>query len=348
MTTTSPSAELTAEADRRSAEARAAATKREAERPIPGGPVRWFARTFADVIRKSDRDRVLGLASENAFMAVLTVFPTLLVVAAVLGQLGLLIGEANALKVENAVLDFLGRLLTDQADGAIDTARGLFRTGGNTLTLASTLALVSLAMAFAGVINTVTIAYDVHDRRGWWKRRGLGLLVGLGSVLTGAIVVTLIVVGPLFGRGVDIVTGIGLGQEYEFLWSYVRWPVAFLSLVLWATTMFHICPDRPGRWRQGLPGGLLTAIFWLAASVGFNVYLELVVRSSPVLGALGGGLILMTWFYLLCLGLLGGAELNAVLLARQACRESATPERPAARAADDVRLTRPPDRASPS
>ncbi|MCA1713039.1 MAG: YihY/virulence factor BrkB family protein [Actinobacteria bacterium] len=320
---TSPSAALTEESDRRSAEARAAATRAEAARPTPGSPVRWFVRTVADVIRKSDRDRALGLAAENAFMAVLTVFPTLLVVAAILGQLGLIIGEGNATRVENSVLDFLGRLLTDQADGALSTARGLFRTGGNTLTLASVLALVSLAQAFAGVINTVTLVYDVHDRRGWWKRRGLGLVVGLGSALTGAVVVTLVVVGPLFGRGVDVVTRIGLGSEYQFLWSYLRWPVAVVSLVLWATTLFHICPDRQGTWRQGLPGGLLTAVFWLAASVGFNVYLELVVRSSPVLGALGGGLILMTWFYLLCLGLLVGAELNAILLARRAAR--ATP-----------------------
>lgn len=318
---TTPSAALTAEADRRSAEARAAATKAEASRPAARGPVRWVLRTIADVWRKANRDRVLGLAAENAFMAVLTVFPTLLVVAAVLGQLAVVIGEHNAQRVEKAVIDFLNRLLTNQASGAIDTVKHLFDVSGNTLTLALALAVVSVAMAFAGVINTVTIAYDVHDTRGWWKRRWLGLLVGLGSVITGAVVVTLVVVGPLFGRGVDIVTKIGLSQEYDFLWSYLRWPVAFLSLVVWATTAFHICPDRQDSWRSGLSGGLLTAVFWLAASVGFNVYLELVVRASPLLGALGGGLILMTWFYLLCLGLLVGAELNAVLLARRVSRE---------------------------
>jgi membrane protein len=277
-------------------------------------------RTVADVWRKSNRDRVLGLAAENAFMAVLTVFPTLLVVAAVLGQLAVVIGEDNAMHVENAVVDFLGRLLTSQAQPVIDTAHNLFRTGGNILTLASLLAVASLAQAFAGVLNTVTLVYDVHDHRGWWYRRWLGLLIGVGSVLTGAIVVTLIVVGPLFGRAETIVTGIGLSEAYASLWSYARWPVAFLSLVLWATTLDHVCPDRQGSWRSGLPGGLLTAVFWLAASVGFNVYLELVVRSSPILGALGGGLILMTWFYLLCLGLLVGGELNAILLARKAAR----------------------------
>jgi membrane protein len=312
---------LTAEADRRSAEARAAATKAEASRPAARGPVRWVLRTIADVWRKANRDRVLGLAAENAFMAVLTVFPTLLVVAAVLGQLAVVVGEHNAQRVETAVIDFLNRLLTNQASGAIDTVKHLFDRSGNTLTLALALAVVSVAMAFAGIINTVTIAYEVHDTRGWWKRRWLGLLVGLGSVITGAVVVTLVVVGPLFGRAADIVTSIGISEEYDFLWSYLRWPVAFLSLVVWATTMFHLCPDRQDSWRSGLPGGLLTAVFWLAASVGFNVYLELVIRASPLLGALGGGLILMTWFYLLCLGLLVGAELNAVLLARRASRD---------------------------
>jgi uncharacterized BrkB/YihY/UPF0761 family membrane protein len=64
----------------------------EAARPQPHGHVRRFARLLADVWRKSDRDRILGLAGENAFMGVLTVFPTLLVFAAVLGQLEGVIG----------------------------------------------------------------------------------------------------------------------------------------------------------------------------------------------------------------------------------------------------------------
>lgn len=307
-------------AERRSAVARSAATAREAARPLPRDPVRWFVRTVADIARKSDRDRVFGLAAENAFMAVISIFPTLLVVAAVFGQLGVIIGQNNADRVERSVLDGLDRLLTNQAAPAIATARQLFETGGNVLTVASVLALVSIATAFAGIINTVTLVYDVHDRRGWWRRRGLGLLVGLGSVLTGAIVVTLVVVGPLFGKAEDIVGSVGLSDAYSVLWSFARWPVAFLSLVLWATTLDYLCPDRQDRWHAGLPGGLLTAVLWLAASIGFNVYLEVAVRRSPILGALGGGLILLSWFYLLALALLFGATLNTVLLARKAQR----------------------------
>jgi membrane protein len=312
-------------AERRSAAARSAATMQEAARPLPKGFVRRSARLVADVWRKSDRDRILGLAGENAFMGVLTVFPTLLVFAAVLGQLEGVIGADNADRVKTAISDFLNQVLTSSAGGVDDTVSSLFKTNGNALTLALVIALGSVAQAFASVLNTVTLAYDVHDHRGWWHRRFIGLGLGIGSVLTGAVLVTAFVIGPLFGRE-DVVKSVGLSDDFTFVWAYVRYPVAFLALVAWATTLFYVCADRPARWRAGLPGGFVTAFLWGAASVGFSTYLKIVVPRSPILGALGGGLILMTWFYLLCLSLLIGAELNATLLARR--KISSTVPRP--------------------
>ena len=302
---------------RQASELRASYTAREAARAPAGDPVRWFFRTVVEVVHKADRDRMLGLAAETAFFAVLTLFPALLVVAAVLGQLSLLIGTANARRVEDGVLDFLDTVLTDAASSAVETVRELFDSSGGALTFASLLALFSLSTAFATLVNTVNIAYDVPETRGWWRRRFLGLLLGVGTVLTGALAVTLLVVGPLFGRAEDVVANLRLDAEYAVLWSYLRWPVAFLSLVVWATTMDHFAPARRSRWRDDLPGGLLTALLWLGASYGLNLYVSTVVTSSPVFGALGGGLILMSWIYLLCVALLAGAELNAILQARR-------------------------------
>jgi membrane protein len=312
-------------ADRRSAEARASATASEAARPLPRGHVRRLARLVADIFRKSDRDRLLGLAAENAFAALLCVFPMLIVVAAVLGQLSLVIGKGNADQVERETLDFLRDILTNSASPAIDTAESLFDTNGQTLTLALVLGLVSVAQAFASFINTVTLTYDVHDTRGWWHRRFLGLVLGIGSIVIAVVVITLVVVGPLFAAS-DVATSLGISDQFAFVFSYLRWPIAFVALILWATTMFHIAPDRAGPWRRGLPGALLAAVLWLLASIGFNIYLELSIDSSPVFSALGGGLIIITWLYLLCFGLLVGAELNAVLLARRVTLREAETE----------------------
>jgi membrane protein len=311
-------------AHRRSALGRAAATAAEAARPQPRSWAGRLVRLVADVWRKSDRDRILGLAGENAFMGVLTVFPTLLVFAAVLGQLSSVIGEDDTNRVKRAISDFLQTVLTSSATGVDKTVNDLFSTHGNAFTLALVIALGSVAQAFASVLNTVTLAYDVHDRRGWWHRRLIGLLLGLGSLLAGAVLITAFVVGPFFGRAGDVVAKVGISQDYGYVWANLRYPVAFLALVAWAATLFHLCPDRPARWRSGLPGALLTSFLWGALSLGLSSYLQIVVPRSPLLGALGGGLILMTWVYLLCLSLLVGAELNATLLARKAVR--AAPE----------------------
>jgi membrane protein len=311
----------------RQTQLRRAATQAEAARPPARGPVRWLVRLVLDVIRKADRDRMLGLSAETAFFAVLTLFPGLLAATAVLGQLSSFLGESAAQRVEQAVLDFLNRVLTQSASGVVQTVRGLFDSSGNALTVATLLALVSVSTAFATVVNTVTIAYDVPETRGWWRRRWLGLLIGTGTVITGAIAVTLVVVGPLFGRGLDIVTRLGLGQEYAVVWDWARYPVALLALVLWAATIYHLAPPVRSRWVGDLPGALLASLLWLAATVGLNVYLQVVVTRSPILGALGGGLILMTWFYLLCASLLIGAELNTILRTRRRHRRIVAAQR---------------------
>jgi membrane protein len=55
-------------------------------------------------------------------------------------------------------------------------------------------------------------------------------------------------------------------------------------------------------------------------SVGLGAYLRLAAAANQILGALGGGLILLVWLYLLALAILVGGELNAVLVARSAGR----------------------------
>jgi membrane protein len=111
---------------------------------------------------------------------------------------------------------------------------------------------------------------------------------------------------------------LGLSKDaFAFGWDYLRWPVLVLALIAWATTLCHVAPSRRTPWRRDLPGGVLAALLWLLASFGFNLYLRLVVRGNPVFGALGGGLIVMSWLYLLSLSMVLGGEVNALLLRRR-------------------------------
>ncbi|GAC1327671.1 MAG: hypothetical protein NVSMB13_14160 [Mycobacteriales bacterium] len=274
---------------------------------------------FVSLFWKCGDDRVLGLAAETAFFGVLSLFPGLLMIAAALGSLDTLLGANLAASVEAQVLDFLHLVLTDQASGAVTTIQQLFeRQQGGVLTFAFLLALITLSGAFAALVSSLNVVYGVPESRSWWFRRYLGIVLAAGTVLLGAVVLAIVVVGPLFGRGHRIARAIGLGDHDVIpYWGWLRWPVLLIVLVAWATTLCHVAPSRRTAWRRDLPGGALAAILWLIASYGFNVYLRLVVRGNPVFGALGGGLIVMSWLYLLSLSMVLGGEVNALLLRRR-------------------------------
>lgn len=263
------------------------------------------------------KDRVTGLAAEIAFFAVLSIFPGLLMVTAALGTLETFVGSDLAAESKRQIIDFLNLILTDEASGAIQAIEDLFEKGsGGVLTLASLFALVGLSRAFAVVVGALNLAYGSTEQRPWLKRRLLGLMLSLATLAMAMVTMILIVVGPLFGRGPELADLLGLGEAWAFAWSVLRWPVAFLMLVAWATTLFRLAPSKPlPRWRDGLPGGIVTAVLWLLVSLGLNLYLHLAAGANPVFGVLGGGLILLIWLYLLSLALLLGGEANPIIAA---------------------------------
>lgn len=266
-------------------------------------------------------DRLPGLAAETAFFAVLSTFPALLVAGSLLGLLDSLVGGDVAQEAQDSVLDVLALVLTDEASGVLDSVRSLFEESrGGLLTFATVGALVSLSGAFAVAINALNLAHDAAETRTWLRRRLLGLLMAVATLVLVALSLTVLIVGPLFGRGTQLADFIGLGDAFVFAWDVLRLPAMALALLLWATAVLRTAPSRRLRWRDALPGALLAAALWGAASAGFRVYLGFAAATNPVLGAFGGGAIVMIWVYLLSLSLLLGGELNATLLQRRRAR----------------------------
>jgi membrane protein len=292
-----------------------------------------FARTFLGEVA---RDRLLGLSAETAFFAVLSIFPGLLVVVGLLGVLDVLVGAELAAQAQQQVVSGLALVLTDEASEAVRAVEQLFeeRRGG-LITAASASALVTLSGAFAIVVNALNLVHDTGESRSWIRRRLLGLLLALGSLLLLVVALAVFVVGPLFGRGEQLADVVGLGAAFTFVWDVVRLPVLAAVGLLWVTALLRYGPARRIPWRQALPGALLTGALWLLATAGFRLYLELVAQGNPVLGAFGGGAIIMTWVFLLSLGLLLGGELNGVLADRRHLHVDERPSAPQLSLFDD-------------
>jgi membrane protein len=282
-------------------------TRRYAGARVPGFVKALGARVQAD--------RINGVAAEVAFFGILSIFPGLLMAAAALGVLEVFVGSRVASLTEENVIQFLNFVLTDNASAAVDAVRDLFEAErGGILTLASLGALLAVMRGFGAVIRALNVAYDCRDSRGWLQRRVTALSLSLGTVILGAIVMVVFVSGPLLGH--EQVLG-GASAGLIEIWMVARWPIALLVLVGWATTVYHFAPSHRSPWSWDLPGAVVAAALWLVMTGGLSLYLRVAARTNPVLGALGGGLILLIWLYLLSLALLVGGEVNAELSSRR-------------------------------
>lgn len=285
-----------------------------------------FLRTY---VRAVDRDRLLGLSAETAFFAVLSVFPALLVAVGLLGLLDVLVGAELAAEAQARVVAALSLVLTDEASQAVGAVEQLFeeRRGG-LLTFASLSALVTLSGAFAIVTNALNLVQGTGESRSWLRRRLLGVVQAIGSLLLLVLALAVFVVGPLLGRGEQLADLVGIGDAFAFAWNVLRLPVLAAAVLLWVTALLRYGPARRVAWRRAVPGAVLTGLLWLLATLGFRVYLAVVAGGNPVLGAFGGGAIVMIWVFLLSLGLLLGGELNDVLGERRHLREKERPDSP--------------------
>lgn len=270
----------------------------------------WLRELVAEVLE----DRVLHLAAEAAFFAVISLFPAVLIVTGLLSFLDVLVGPDVSARVQHQVADTLTAILTDKAGGLVSSVQQFFGGGhGGLLTFGTLGALVSLSGAWATVVGALNLAYDTDERRSWWQRRLLGLALALVTVVLAVVGLIVVVVGPLLGKGVALAEVVGLGHAFLAVWSVVKYPVLLSALAAWLVAIYHVAPNRTTRWRASLPGAVFTTVAWVLATFGFHLYLVLVGARNPVLGAFGGGAIVMLWIYLLLIALLVGGELNEIL-----------------------------------
>lgn len=262
-------------------------------------------------------DRVSGLSAEIGFFALLSLFPLLLVLSATLGWLSNVVGSDLATDVETQLADW-SETVFGEGSSVTDAVRDLFDgSSRSALTVGVIATLYTASRGFAAVVRALDVAYGHTETRGWVGTQVIGLLLSIGSIIVGTLTLAGLVIGPLFGREDWLGDGVA-GDVLEWLWVWLRFPVAAATLILWAATIMHVAPNRRASWRWELPGALFAAVLWLVATTLFSWYLQSLSSSSnPVFGVIGTAITLQLWLFLLAIGLVLGAELNGALAIRR-------------------------------
>lgn len=288
-----------------------------AKRPARGSLINFLRdlkslltfRTLKAAVQDFVRDDAPGLAAQLAFFLILALFPFILVLVSLMGIFG-------SEELAAVVLGYFRQVTPGEVYTLIETYTEDIISGREKrpglLSFGILFTLWSASGALAALINALNRAYDVQETRPFWKVRGIAILMTLGLSVLILLGVLLMVFGPTIGE--TIANVFGLDEVFVMVWNIVRWPAAFLFLVLTVALIYYFAPDvdQPFRWIT--PGGLIGVVLWVLASVLFSFYVNNFGSYNRTYGSIGVVIVLLLYLYIASLTILFGATLNATLV----------------------------------
>lgn len=256
-------------------------------------------------IKEFNNDDMTTYASALAYRAIFSLFPFLLFLIALLGLLDLqnffiwlreqvsLVLPPDALELVNPVIDEM----QDQKSGF--------------LSFGILVALWSASIGVRSLMNAMNKAYDVEEGRPAWKLMLLSVVYTIGLALILLSTAALMIIGPQVMEW--LADQVGLKEIVVVLWTWLRWPIVVVLMMLVVAVLYYVTPDVEQKFSFITPGSVLAVIVWIAASIGFGIYVQNFGNYDATYGSIGAVIVLLLYFYISAAVLLFGAEMNAVL-----------------------------------
>ena len=255
-----------------------------------GGIIARAARTIRSVAALK-----IPLHAANAgFFIVLSVFPALLLMLSLLRYTRLEVGD---------LLELLGSILPE---ALWDTAQELIistyqSASASVVGVSAVTALWSASRGIHGLLQGLNAVYGVTESRGYFYARAISLLYTFAFL-----VVMLLTLGlHVFGSSlIGFLTMID-NPVLIFLVDIIdlRFFLLLILQTLVFTLMFMALPDKPNRFWDSIPGGLLASTGWLIFSDLYSIYVENFYGYANVYGSVYAVALSMLWLYC-CLSIL--------------------------------------------
>ena len=256
-------------------------------------------------------------AGNIAYLSMVAMFPFFIIVAAVAQLFG---NSAAGAETVERFLHLMPRSVAELLRPAI--AGALTARTGPLLWLGALVGLWTVGSFIETIRDILRRAYGTKYNAPFWEYRLWSVLIIVGSVLTMflafAVQIALVaieqVVARFFPVWAELTGWIGLSRIIPGLVLFVA-----LYVLFYALTPSRSRSRRNPKW----PGALFTAAWWLATTAVLPLVMA---RFSYNLtyGSLAGVIVALLFFWLVGLGLVTGAHLNAALAkpARSGVREA--------------------------
>jgi membrane protein len=262
-----------------------------------------FLRAFADAFM---RNETLDVAAQVAYFSVLAIFPFAMFVLTLMGFLPLGgLEQQLTSALEHVVPPEVARMIDDVLKEIVGKQRGWLLVA----TLA--FALWSASGGISGLTTALNRAYGVTETRHILRVRARAIVVTLIGVVAAVVTATAMLLGPeLASRAWRF---FGLGGAVDRVWAALRYPLGVVAMISMVAFMYVFLPNVERRRRRHiLPGSIVAVLGWIAASLGFRLYVAHFGAYAKSYGALATVVLLLLWLYLWGVMVIVGGEVNAI------------------------------------
>lgn len=264
-----------------------------------------FLKNVDALVRYIARQKIGIHAAGAGYFIVLSVFPLLIMVLALLRYTGLQVETLTDL-----VGGFLPEALMPAAKRLI--LNTYEHTSGAVVSLSAFTGLWSASRGIYGLLTGLNAIYRVQENRGYFYTRGISVFYTFLFLIV--LLVTLVL--NVFGTTLLQMLPVSNLTLLQFLWELVDWRFLLMLLLQTGlfTAMFMALPNERNTFKDSVPGALLASLGWLSFSKLYSIYVEHFSGYANVYGSVYAVALSMLWLYFCISIVFYGGALNAYLM----------------------------------
>ncbi|SDK35174.1 YihY/virulence factor BrkB family protein [Sediminibacillus albus] len=255
------------------------------------------------LFKRTVSDDVPGMAAQLAFFFLLSLFPFLLFFITLIGYLPLT--QADIMRVisiyaPEETFQLINKNVSEIAN----------KKNGGLLSVTILATLWTASNGINAIIRSLNTAYNVEEDRSFLVARLIAVILTIAMVLVIAVAFLL----PIFGKaiGIYLFSFWGLSADFLQLWNALRWVISFVVFFVVLLALYKMAPNKKVYFKDAAVGAAFATIGWQLVSLAFSYYVDTMGNYSAAYGSLGGVIVLMIWFYISGMIIIGGGEINAL------------------------------------